>query len=358
MKTHAECLRDLVGFAAPAADAKSAKPILTTVRLAADGEHMYARATDMETYVEAAEPTDGELDPVCVDAQTLRRIAARAEHEVRIDRRSDSLVVASNGNTWTLATMDADEFPDPPEPDGPPVAAPGLPDAVARVAPAAARTMDRYALGGVEIAVRDGEMTAAATDTFRLHAAGLVAACADADDAAAIVPLAAAKWIASVSPDGAEDDPSVAFGACVRVSCATRHVWTRTIEASFPEWGKLLAGDLPVVVPVDREEAMAALDAASICIDAETAAVAIVVSGARMEFRARDGRGSDATAVAACPDASADMSVRVNAGFLRDAFAAARAETVSIEARDGDHPIRIIDGAFRCMISPVCAKGS
>lgn len=153
-------------------------PILSNVRLTSKNRVLAITATDVDTFLTAAIPCEGDID-VCVPAKTLSAVVKPegkpvAVEVVEIEPLSDTTVsVAVDGFSTRLAALPPDDFPVPPPIDEISLVAvwpaAELRAALAYVLPAVSNDLTRPHLCGV--CLRDN--LAAATDGHRLHAAPL-----------------------------------------------------------------------------------------------------------------------------------------------------------------------------------------
>ena len=167
-------LRDLVRLV----PSRPHVPILSNVRLTSKNGALEIAATDVDTFLTAALPCDGDID-ACVSAKTLAA-AVKPEGKpvaadvVEIEALSDATVsVAVDGLSTRLAALPPDDFPVPPPIDDISLVAlwpaAELRAAIAYVLPAVCGDLTRAHLCGV--CLRDN--LAATTDGHRLHAAPL-----------------------------------------------------------------------------------------------------------------------------------------------------------------------------------------
>jgi len=173
-------LRDLVRVA----PSKPHIPILANVRLHAANGALEITTTDVDTFLTASLPCEGDID-ICLPAKTLAAIAKPegkpvAADVVDIEPVSETTVsVAVDGLSTRLAALPPDDFPVPPPIDDISLVAvwpsSELAHALSYVLPAVCGDLTRPHLNGV--CLRDN--LAATTDGHRLHAAPLPSAVAE-----------------------------------------------------------------------------------------------------------------------------------------------------------------------------------
>ena len=166
-------LRDLVRLTPP----RPHIPILSNVRLRAVNDMLEITATDVDTFLTASMPTDGDID-VCLSAKSLAAVV-KPEGKANTDVvdinvfSENTASVAVDGLSTRLAALPPDDFPVPPPIDDISLvavwSAAELRAAIAYVLPAVSNDLTRPHLCGV--CLRDN--LAATTDGHRLHAAPL-----------------------------------------------------------------------------------------------------------------------------------------------------------------------------------------
>lgn len=165
-------LARLLTSATKVVESRNTIPILSTVRLVADGDVLTVTASDLDIEVQTSAPCEGDLS-VCVDAKILAGIVAKlpASAVVEFDLKADALTVKSGRSTFKLQTLPVDDFPSF-SADG--FTAEFTTDLAALFAPVAfaiSTEETRYYLNGIYLhAIEDGDfyLRAVATDGHRL----------------------------------------------------------------------------------------------------------------------------------------------------------------------------------------------
>ena len=155
---------------APAADERVAHPFSGMVLLAVDTE-LRLRATNLVVAVDTAVPAEVKVaHPTAVNFKRLRAALAVmpvGRVKVSFDKGWRLTVSCAGARQYTLAGLNGADFPQTPAPDPETVTArleagPELARAVRRVRHAIVNVKDRPFLDGMEISVREGQLSACA----------------------------------------------------------------------------------------------------------------------------------------------------------------------------------------------------
>jgi DNA polymerase-3 subunit beta len=275
-------VKDAAALVARAVTTRGSLPALSGVLVTADPSSgtVTLAGTDLATAVRASFVADV-IEPgrVLVPAKTLRELVRNGADRLTLSTDDDGarLHVTGDGTTVELRTMPVEDFPTLPGPDGPGVTfGPAVVDVLQRVAGAAATDESRPVLTGVNFNGTD----AAATDSYRLTIGDIGPT---GPLSGALVPAPAVADVCRWKHDGhalrVTVDQTGPDGHVGAVTFAGYHVtgskrapretavelWTRTIEGTYPDYGKLwpddVAGDGWTSVELEPAAVGDALDA-------------------------------------------------------------------------------------------------
>jgi DNA polymerase-3 subunit beta len=254
-----------------------------------------------------------------------------------------------------LRTLDADDFPSLPRPEGPEGRVDGgeFQRAVGQVTRAASRDEARPVLTGILLELEGGRLTLVATDSYRLAVREL-AWKGEGGGTRRVVPARALQEAARVAEDGGEVQVVVGESQ-VAVATAERRLASRLIEGDFPNWRQLVPADHPNRLTVDREAFLDAIRRVGILAQ-QGAPLRLELSpaGARLSAGTQDvGEASDLV------DGKYEgepLVIAFNPTYLSDGVQAVEGSEVVLTCRDGLKPALVRSpegGSFLYLVMPV-----
>ncbi len=249
---------------------KAQLPIMQNVLLSAAGSQFRVIATSLElTEVVAAAAKVEKDGGICVSSRLLTDLVVSIPQEtVHLTAKEGSLHIRAGGINATIPGAPPSEFP--------PVAFEGgkrgvgldkkiLLDALGGVLFAAATDEGRPLLTGVKIVKKDGGVTMAATDGYRLSVKHLKLA--TPGDMDLVVPARALGEVFKVSQEEKDvlsiDMRQTAEGQLIFVVGDTE-VYTRTISGDYPNFEKIVPTTHTTRVLVDKTTLLRAVKSAAV----------------------------------------------------------------------------------------------
>jgi DNA polymerase-3 subunit beta len=277
-----------IGEAAAATPSRTPKDILKSVLLTGHGMHFEVIGTDQEIGIRVAIPADAVISnespnqsvETLLPPQRIRQILTElSDVNVTIDIEDKNIRVISSNAKFRVTTEDPKEFPPVPEPGTEncyQVPAYALAAAIRRTEFACDVESTRYALGGINVEVKDGKLIMAATDSRRLSVVGV--ACETIGNPAevtkaTVVPLKAWKAVASACGSGAESCRFVIDEHSISLSVGNVAVYSRLVEGRFPKYRDVIPKRSNATVSLPCGPFYAAVKQSQICLDSETRAV-------------------------------------------------------------------------------------
>src|SRR3954470_10617187 len=253
-----------LGVVSRAVSTRTSVQILSGILLEAQGTELRLAATDMELSLRATLSAQIEGDgAIVLPGKTLVDIARLLpSDEVAIEHKpAESVVHVTSGSAaYTLHTYNPEDFPRLPDVAAVqtfPVDRESLLETIQRVARASSRDESRPVLPGVLVSFGGGNLTMAATDSYRLAVKETEIAGAT-PELEAIVPGRALTELARIASSGDTIDVGVhenqvVFGV---ESSAGGGVWltTRRIDGQFPNYRQLLPEQFEHVLTLPRTE--------------------------------------------------------------------------------------------------------
>lgn len=261
-----------VGTVLRAVSPKSTLPILSGIKMEAFEAQVRLTATDLEfgieTTIDAQVETSGRVVvPARYFAEISRKLPAQ-DVILRFNTAESTLEISSGKASFSIKTMDPDEFPSLPEiSDGSPWYIPegDLRKLVRETALAASTEDARPFLTGVSVTTDPSSITMVATDSFRLAYRTIALADDTRPQRTCIIPARMLNELArNLTADGTRD-------VCVMISerqamfrtGSTTYV-TRLLEGQFPDYTQVLPKTYNTRITADTAALLAAVERTSL----------------------------------------------------------------------------------------------
>lgn len=340
-----------------AVPSKGAKPVLANVLLTSGK----AIATDLEVRVEMPLEYSGPL--VLLPHGRLSAIVKETPDALAVELYPDGtacLVKAGRGS-WRLPTEPVEEFPSWGVVDARPLAR--MPQEVlARMLRSVSYATDtessRYALGGVLLEMKGGELSAVATDGRRLS---VVTETVDqaTDDASVVVPAHAVVLLLSMltSSEGGVQLEVTASELVATCDEGPRLV-ARLLEGRFPKWREVVPANTSAPrAAVNHDELLAAVRQAAIVTSEQSKGVKFTFD---TELWLRGRSAESGQSEVQCPLLQAlakPVAVRLDPEFVCDALRWADGdEPVEIHATGSGDAVAFYSGSLVAVIMPMAEE--
>lgn len=313
-------------------------PVLSGVRLTADGTVLTATCSNLELTITASIPCrKGKLD-VIAPARLVTDFVGHLDGAVTIDATSGAIDLTSEKSQANFRTMEVKGWPAFPELEGEPFKfTPETITLLGRIVHAAAIAADKKP---EHEAVRFQAGAVFCTDTYRF-------AKFDLDGAPdAVIPSAA---IAALVSDAAEGCTFVTDGRSARFETAATSWTVRCIATQPIDWPRVLRGSSPHDLRVERK---ALLDALQIVALGD---VAEVTFGLADEVLTAQITGVDRGEIRSALDAAGniDFPIKFNRGYLLDLVGAVESDELLLEILHAQKSVEVHDGPVTLMLMPV-----
>jgi DNA polymerase-3 subunit beta len=319
-------LRAALTAVAPAISAKHAT--FSGVRLGAYGAEAFNGELRVLVDLEGAD-----YEPFVVPHGRLAAIAGMAVGDVSFARDGNNVKITAGRGQWTLPVIDGD-WPERGNDAGKPFLR--LPvDQFCRVVKSVVGATDddssRYALGGVLVEQKKGDVAFVATDGRRLHVAYAEVDQA-VDDASAIIPAHAITTLAKLAATNADD--------AIQLSLANNELvadmdgvtlWARLLDGRFPRWQEVIPANIrpefgtgnekvfkspPAHAEVTAGELLAAVRQASIVVNETSRGVQFTFVDNGLMLAARSADYGESTVTAELSMAGIKATVRLDPTFV------------------------------------------
>lgn len=318
-------------------------PALSGVLLVAEDGRLTCRATDLDVAAEvtllATVETAG---TVLLPGRLLSQIVAKLpDAPVDLDGSGERVEVRCGRATFRVRRMPAEDFPDLPQVDEDAPRGVVKADAFARmvtqVARAASADVARPVLTGVQLDAADGQLTAAATDSYRL--AVRAQAWEDPVEASALVPARALQEAAKAGQETGGQVTVVFEDDKVTFLLGDRRLTTQLIDGQFPAYQKLLPDGFETVAVVDRPALVEALQrVAVVALGTANTPVSLTFEDGTLDLQAGNREVGDAAEALPAEIDGDGLTIAFNPTYLLAGLDATGTERIRIELRDGLKP--------------------
>jgi len=319
-------LRAALTAVAPAISAKHAT--FSGVRLGAFGAEAFNGELRVLVDLEGAD-----YEPFVVPHARLAAIAGMAVNDVSFAREGSAVKITAGRGQWTLPIIDND-WPERVAEAGKPFLR--LPvDQFCRVVRSVVGATDddssRYALGGVLVEQKKGDVAFVATDGRRLHVAYAEVDQA-VDDASCIIPAHAITTLAKLAAVNADDAIQLSLSGNELVADMDGvTLWARLLDGRFPRWADVIPAAIrpefgtgnekvfkapPAHAEVTAGELLAAVRQASIVVNETSRGVQFTFVDNGLMLAARSADYGESTVTAELTMAGIKATVRLDPTFV------------------------------------------
>lgn len=352
---------DALGLAASASSTRAALPVLSSIRIKAEGSTLGLLGCDGEMWAESTCPAKVKAPGgVCVQRQLLVDISnSLPDGEMLIELEGTSVFIRQGHSEFKMMAMNADEFP--PVPDVGEVSNLSLPfgdfrRAVQGVQYACSDDTSRPVLTGV-LFNYDGEvLTLVATDTHRLavhkiHRGGI------GSKLNVTVPEKALKAMRQL-PLGEDEQIVVKFDeARLMVDTGKSRVVSQLLNGQYPNWERVVPAEHTRTWTVDRGEFQSNLKRALILAKDNANRVKFTGQGDVIVISSRSEDKGEAKEEVACVSKNGEMKIAFNGQYVLEALAAMEADGVRAEMTEPSRPavLRPTEGGddHYCVVMPM-----
>ena len=298
MKIDAEptALAAAAAWCAHALPARPAVPVLTAMRLDAEGDSLTVSAFDYDLAATATiKVTVEEAGTVLLPGRLLAEITrSLPDRAVTITTDGSRAVLSCGPATFTLLTFPAEDYPSLPAmpPQAGTIGADVLATAVAQATAAAGKDDTLPALTGALLDAADGTLTLVCTDRYRLAVREVAWQPALGGEGRALIPARALTAAAKAMTGG--DVVTLCLGdGMAGLAGDGKTLVTRQIGGDFPQYARLLPSEFTATATVDGAVLAEAVKRAALVIERNTA-VRLTFTPGSLQVAAGTGDGTGA----------------------------------------------------------------
>jgi DNA polymerase III subunit beta len=349
-----KALHEALQAVAPVVPARSPKPILQSVRFAADPDDgATLTATDLEVALTAkvlGVQAEAPFSVMLPHAKILQIVGAMPDEEIVLAIEDETLKITGLRAKFSIPTEDPDLFPEPPtQAENAPLTLTqeACAKIIKRCLPFCDLESTRYALGGVSFQFDGANLEAVATDGRRLSQLSI-----PVEVAAPLKPaVISAKTFKCLEKLVAKSDPQTPISICYPqegwVQFAEQGSFTlnaRLVEGRFPRWQDVFPPEAPTLrFPVGPDFLQSVLAAQTTTSD-ESRGIDVTIGRDEIELSAKAadvGSGyvrHPIQEITDLPD-EGDFSFTADGRYLADMLRAAQTTPLTWEFRSHKHPV-------------------
>ena len=313
---------------------RSTLPILSGIYLDAKNDSLTLQATDLELSIQYTAPAlvEGEGRAVVPGKLFSEIVKNLPDAAVHVEAEDDSAVITCDTASFSIKTLDAEDFPGFPHVDvQQEIAIPfsQFASMVKRVARVVSKDESRAILTGVLITLEEARLKMVATDSYRL-------AITEAD-----VPDAAAENFQAVISGARSDDPlriALAENQIVVTYHGTVFI-NRRIEGNFPNYRQLLPDTYATRVSLEVDHLVAGVKRTSLLGQTSSPVkfdINIASQTAQLSAVAQDVGSAQETLP--CEGEGEDVEIAFNYAYVLDGLASVSTDKVFLEVQSSLKP--------------------
>lgn len=335
---------------------RNAIPILSNVLIEGDGGKVKFTATDLDlSMVEEAEADVTQGGATTVPAHTLFDIVRKLPEgaQVALNIAEEGRMHLSAGRSrFTLATLPREDFPHLAEGDLPyrfSLAAGDMKRLIEKTRFAVSTEETRHYLNGIYLHAIEVEgerfLRAVATDGHRLAKLDLPAPEGVTGMPGVIIPRKAVGEIHKLL-DGADGDVHVALSdAKIRVQTGPATMTSKLIDATFPDYQRVIPSGNGQILAVGRQEFAEGVDRVATVATDKTKAIKLSLNDNRMILSVHNPESGTAEEELEVSYEGDQIDIGFNSRYLNDILSQIDGETVEAHLADSNSPTLLRDSA-------------
>ena len=326
-------------------------PILSNILMVAQEDELVLTATDLELQVERRVQVQN-LTPgkTTAPARKLHDICRGLPEgaTIGVELSQGKLTMKSGRSRFTLATLDAGEFPS--------LSAGGaettltlsgkeLKELLTRTQFAMAQQDVRYYLNGLLLEIRANRVRTVATDGHRLAMAELRRDTGVKKDIQVILPRKTVLELQRLV-EGDDSEIKIQLSANqVQVDLDGLKLTSKLIEGRFPDYERVIPEGSDKTVHGDRGRVRAALSRAAILSNEKFRGVRLTLSGSTLKIQTQNPEQEEAEEEVEVQYSGTPLEIGFNVGYLLDALDAIEGNEFQMELRSPDASGLVYDAA-------------
>ena len=323
-------------------------PILSNILLAAKGETLTLRATDLDIEARTTLPCTAEADgALTLQAQTLTDIVAKlpAGAAITLAAEGEKVILRSGRSRFQMHTLPESDFPDITAGDFShrfEMPAATLAEMIASTQFAISTEETRYYLYGIHLHVIDSEgvgfLRAVATDGHRLARLEMPMPAGASGMPGIIVPRKTVGEIARLAKDDKGDVAIEVSATKIRLTTGATTLTSKLIDGTFPDYQRVIPAGNDKRATLDAEAFRQAIDRVSTISSERGRAVKLSLSDAGLTLSVSNPDSGAATEELTPDYDGAPIEVGFNSSYLLDVLTVLGGDTILMKLADPGSP--------------------
>ena len=351
-------------LAASVVEPRQTHPILENLHVqAAKGGRIVLTGTDLEVELVAevgsvqVEKAGETTIPARKLAEIWRSLPESAE--ISLEVGGDRAVLRSGRSRYSLATLSAEDFrifEGESQETQIRLDCAEMRKLIDRVSFSMAQQDVRYFLNGMLLEVTGDHMRTVATDGHRLAMCTREEGIPETEKIQAIVPRKGVGEIARLM-DESDGEVELSLGSnYLRVSQGAYKLTTKLIDGKFPDYERVIPGDLSRTITSDRNVLRQALQRAAILSNEKYRSVRLMAEGEQLTIQAKNPAQEEAEEIIAVAYEGNPMDIGFNVSYLQEVLSAVDGESVRLgvsEANDSAVMQAVGDDLSKYVVMPM-----
>lgn len=334
-------------------ESRNTIPVLSNVLIEATTAGLVITTTDLDimarkTIADVDVKTPGKTTiQMSLLSAIIRKTPDGAQVHFKLDGEKGRMVIVAGRARFALSTLSAEDFPLMTFKEAQSaftLTTEAIEDALKRVKSAMSTEETRYYLNGVHFAIENGKMLAVATDGHRLSVAALAVEEIPGDLPPIIVPRKTVNEILKLT-GSMEGDAAVEINErAMSFTMGDVVIQSKLIDGTFPDYQRVIPATHDIVVKVQADELVKAIDRVSTVSAEKTRQVVLDVSKSVIKFSVTSpetGTASEEVPV----DADGELRIGFNGRYLMDVLSGYGGELVEIQLGTETSPAKFRSAA-------------
>jgi len=332
-------------------------PILSNVKLEAEGNALLLTATDMDIAVcERAEASVTEAGSTTVPAQTfydiVRKLPEGSQVELSKAADTDKVVIRAGASRFSLATLPVDDFPVMNEGELPftfTITAAECNALIEKTRFAVSTEETRYYLNGIYFHATEnqgiGVLRTVATDGHRLARIEVALPAGAAGIPGVIIPRKTIGEIIKLIETGVTQVEISLSESKIRFTCGSAILVSKLIDGTFPDYERVIPTGNDKILELDRKEFSRAVDRVSVIASEKTRGIKLAFEGGKLTLSADSAEHGTATEELDVTYSAEPIEIGFNSRYLLEMLGQMEGDTSQFLFADGSAPAVVRDTA-------------